>query len=357
MNGWEMCQQLRKLEETKHIPIIMLTSRDSKRDQQKQKGAGVKAYLTKPCTVDKILVLVERILAQSKMERERELLKHYVSDAALAEVSQRIKFGKTAEQMRAKELFTTVMFTDLASFTDTCEKMSPQELINLLNDYYDTMVPCVLNNSGVIDKFIGDAIMAIFCDVDKGAVQACRAGLQMLESLNEFNKSKSTPLKMRIGINSGKLFMGDIGSKYARRDFTVIGDAVNLASRLESVGKEYGVNFIVSEDTYNLAKSVFLFRKLDVIRVKGKKKPVAIFEVIGEIEKIDANIQKKILIFQQAIDYYFNKDWQNAILKFKEVLRLDDADKPTEKYIYRCENFVKNPPAADWDGVFEMKNK
>ncbi|HPP88549.1 MAG TPA: response regulator, partial [bacterium] len=135
MNGWELCQELRKHEKLKEIPTIMLTSRDAARDRAKQAAAGVKAYLTKPFSVDKLLVIVERLIAESKMEREREILRNYVSDAAYQEAVKRGQKMNAKSEMRAKQIFATVMFTDIAQFTPTCEKLNPQQLVELLNEY------------------------------------------------------------------------------------------------------------------------------------------------------------------------------------------------------------------------------
>ncbi len=217
------------------------------------------------------------------------------------------------------------------------------------------MVPVVNANSGVIDKFIGDAIMAIYCDIEKGAYQAIKTGIEMLGALAEFNKTKVTPLKMRIGLNSGKLFMGDIGSKFSRRDFTVIGDAVNLSSRLESAGKAYGVNFIISEDTRKLAGDSFALRKLDKIKVKGKDLAVDIFECMGYLNDDLKNI---ISEFEEGLNFYFNREWKKAQQKFQDVLvKTNNNDGPSLVYIERCKIFIKKPPPAKWDGTFTMTSK
>lgn len=278
LNGWEFCQLLRKDKKLKSIPVVLLTSRDTKSDKAKIKGSGAKDYLTKPFNTDKLIVVVERLLAERKMEREREILKFYVSDAVFSEaLSKGLANANAAENMQAKEIFATVVFTDIASFTPLCEKLSPKEVINLLNEYFDIMCAVLKKHNAIIDKFIGDAIMAIFGDGAKGAYNSVVAGLEMIEALNEFNKNRELQIKMRVGINSGELYFGDLGSKLFRRDFTVIGDNVNISQRLESSCK---VNSIyISESTYNLIKDNVVAKYVGPLELKGKKKTIKTYEL------------------------------------------------------------------------------
>lgn len=284
MNGWEMCQKLRRDKKTMEIPVIMLTSRDSKSDRAKSTGTGVKAYLTKPFAMDKLLVVIERTLAESRMRREKEILKFYVSDAAFEAVERAGAGGKNAAaQMRAKEMFATVLFSDIASFTPTCEKLNPRQLIDLLNEYFDLMCGVLKKNNAIIDKFIGDAIMAIFGQVEDGAYRAVKSGHEMVTSLTEFNKDRETPIHMRVGINSGKLYIGDIGSKFHRRDFTVIGDTVNTGQRLESKSRHDGV--LISESTYELVKDFVKVEKVGPMALKGKAAEVYAYQVVDVYDR------------------------------------------------------------------------
>ncbi|HOK40038.1 MAG TPA: response regulator [bacterium] len=354
MNGWDFCQALRKDKKLKDIPVIMLTSRDSKSDKAKSAGTGVKAYLTKPFTIDKLIVIVERLLAEKKMQKEREILKFYVSDAALEDAKLRSKDKELMYQMRAKEAYVTVMFTDLAGFTTTCEKLPAQELLSLLNEYFDIMCQILKNHNAIIDKFIGDAIMAIFGNPKEGQLDAVKAGINMLNALKEFNETQTNKLNMRIGVNSGNLYMGDLGSKYYRRDFTVIGDNVNLASRLEGVGKVYGINFVISASTRDgINSDEIVFRKLDKIKVKGKNEPVVIYEVVGYKKDVDVNL---IIEFEKGLDAYFNQDWNTAIKIFQNILK-NKNDGPSAVYLERCKYYKKKPPGAGWDGVYTMTSK
>lgn len=279
MNGWEFCQALRKNKKLKNIPVIMLTSRDSKSDRAKTSGAGVKSYLTKPFTVDKLLTVVERILAEKRSEREREILKFYVSDAAFEAARAGAREAGAVTKMRAKEIFATVLFTDIASFTPTCEKLTPKQLITLLNEYFDLMCSILKKHNAIIDKFIGDAILAVFGQGESGVYNAVSAGVEMVQSLQEFNKGRETPLHMRVGINSGKLYIGDIGSTLHRRDFTVIGDNVNVGQRLESKCRVDGV--LISDSAYNIVKDCIEAEQIGPIALKGKKEEVYAYQVLN----------------------------------------------------------------------------
>jgi adenylate cyclase len=284
MNGWDFCQLLRKDKKLKSIPVIMLTSRDSKSDKAKIRGSGAKEYLTKPFNTDKLIVVVERLLAERQMDREREILKFYVSDAVFSEaLSQGLSGSQKPESMQAKEIFATVVFTDIASFTPLCEKLTPKEVINLLNEYFDVMCTALKNHNAIIDKFIGDAIMSIFGDGANGAYNAVAAGLEMLSELKKFNKGRKNPIKMRIGINSGKLYFGDLGSKLFRRDFTVIGDNVNIGQRLESQCKINSV--YISESTYDLVKDYVKADLVGPLELKGKKTTIDTYEVHSILKK------------------------------------------------------------------------
>ncbi|HPN32368.1 MAG TPA: response regulator [bacterium] len=283
LDGWGFCQALRKDHSLKNIPVIMLTSRDSKSDKAKTGGAGVKAYLTKPFTVDKLISIVERTLAEKRMEREREVLKLYISDSAMDAVMNASFQKKVSSKTRAKKIFGTVIFTDLKSFTPTCESLNPKQIMELLNEYFDVMCSILKKHDAVIDKFIGDAIMALCRNGEEGAYNAVAAGFEMTQAIPEFNKNRSTPLHMRVGINSGNVFCGDLGSKHHRLDFTVIGDNVNIAQRLESNCPVDGV--LISESTYQLVKNYVEVDNIGLIALKGKKEKINAYSVINVKQK------------------------------------------------------------------------
>ncbi len=217
--------------------------------------------------------------------KERDNLRTTFGKYMTASVMEHLLSGKVA--LGGESLKVTILFTDIRSFTSLSEKMDPQQLVGLLNEYFSEMVSIVMQEDGVVDKYIGDAIMAVFgAPVPKpgDAVNAVRAAVRMRQSLQNLNRRLEErgvpPLRTGIGIHTGEVVAGNIGSE-KRMEYTVIGDAVNLASRLESNTKEVGVNVLISEDTYELTKHMILARPVREITVKGRKKPVMTYEVLG----------------------------------------------------------------------------
>lgn len=273
MNGRELARELRSIPEFKHLPIVMLTAREEKAEKAKARKAGVTEFVTKPFTGDKMLALVERLIVEARMQREREAMMSYMSDAAVKQASQRAHNGSN-QAMTAYRDNAAVLFSDVCGFTGMSEKRSPELIISLLNSYFDEMVQTIKANGGIIDKFIGDAIMAVFYGKtpEENSLNAVKAGLEMIQKLEEINKLKPDPddhVHIRIGVNSGEVIFGDLGSKSFRRDFTVIGDTVNTAQRLESNAPKDKV--LISDSTYQLGKHRIEIEKSDTLKLKGKK--------------------------------------------------------------------------------------
>ncbi|HEX7840356.1 MAG TPA: response regulator, partial [Kofleriaceae bacterium] len=236
MTGFELVHALRRDPELRQIPVIMLTARDSRRDMAQMRAAGASAYLVKPFSQDKCIALVERTLAERRLIAYKEASALFISEGARAAAEDRAARGE-ALAFRADERTVSVMFSDLVGFTPISAALSPVQLIALLNDYFDVMCPIIKQHGGDIDKFIGDAIMAVFDEVrgqPPSAERAVRAGVAMQAAMPGFNRGRSPELAMRIGINTGPVVRGDLGARVVRRDYTVIGDAVNHANRYES---------------------------------------------------------------------------------------------------------------------------
>ncbi len=276
MNGREVARDLRTVNEFKHLPILMLTAKESQVEKAKARKAGVSEFVSKPFTSDKILVIVERLLAEAKVLREREAMMSYMSDAAIKQARDRAQ-NNTNDTMTAYSDHASILFSDICGFTSMSEKHSPETVITLLNAYFDAMVPLVKEHAGTVDKFIGDAIMAIFHgkSPEENALNAVRTGYKMLEKLKELNEKEPLTdrhIHIRIGINSGPVIFGDLGSRIFRRDFTVIGDNVNTAQRLESRAPKDSV--MISDSTYILVRDHVLIRSSDTLSLKGKELPM-----------------------------------------------------------------------------------
>jgi len=279
MTGFELVHALKRNPETRNIPVIMLTARESRRDMAQMRAAGASAYLVKPFAQDKCVAMVERTLAERRLLDYKLASSFYISEGARRAAEERAAAGDITA-VRADEREMSVLFSDLVGFTQMSSKLSPREVIELLNDYFDVMCPIVKSENGDIDKFIGDAIMAVF-DLgpgwDQPAERAVRAALAMQASMEDFNRGRPVQLKMRIGINTGPLVRGDLGSRVVRRDYTVIGDTVNRANRYESRCPVGGV--LVSQSTYDRLRDLVAVEEVHGLELKGVTEPVTAFSV------------------------------------------------------------------------------
>jgi adenylate cyclase len=280
--------------------------------------------------------------------------KHYVSAEVLGELLR----NPESLGLGGREVEATVIFTDIAGFSKISERISPQELTAMLNQYFELLATVIMKEHGMVNKFIGDAVMAIWgapLDNPDHAAQACRASLKMYRAMIVMD-----PVKCRIGINTGKMVAGNMGSR-ERFEYTVIGDAVNLASRLEGVNKAYGTDVMISEMTEEKIRGQFLLREVDSIRVVGKARPVRIYQLLDTMENKDAPEHERwsemIRSFQPAFEAYRNREWELACGLFAQHMILFPEDTVGRLYIRRCETFIATPPEPAWDGVFQMETK
>ncbi len=302
------------------------------------------------------IVSYSYVFSEKEKKKTLQAFQQYVSPEIIKEITQhpeKLKLGGEKKEI-------TIMFSDIRGFTSFSEKLSPEELVHFLNEYLTEMSDIILENKGVIDKYIGDAIMAFWgapLENKQHSIDACRSALAMSEKLKHlqeiFAKRNLPHLDIGIGINTGDAVVGNMGSS-KRFDYTAMGDAINLGSRLESITKQYGVRIVISGSTYEQVKDIFVCRELDLVRVKGKKNAVPIYELIAEKGKeFDVDFIK---YFEEGVKIYLNQEWDKAILKFKECLKIKE-DKVSELYIERCNFYKNNPPGENWDKVWEWKIK
>ncbi|NER35776.1 MAG: GAF domain-containing protein [Oscillatoria sp. SIO1A7] len=258
----------------------------------------------------------------------------------------------------------TILFSDIRGYTTLAENRSAGEVVALLNGYFETMVEAVFNYNGTLDKFIGDALMAVFgapLPLKDHAWMAVKSALDMRHRLVEFNQNpivKNQPaIRIGMGISSGEVVSGNIGSK-KRMDYTVIGDGVNLSARLESITKEYKCDVILSEFTYQLCGDRIFVRELDRVRVKGKHEATSIYELIGDArEPLDPKTEKFLELYSKARSAYINRDFQRAIALFQEAKQLQEHDRAVALHIQRARNYLQFPPPSSWDGSYTMETK
>ncbi|MDP1914672.1 MAG: adenylate/guanylate cyclase domain-containing protein [Myxococcales bacterium] len=256
----------------------------------------------------------------------------------------------------------TVLFSDIRGFTTLSERMSPEALASFMKEYLSPMTAIVFEEKGTLDKYIGDALMAFWnapLDQPDHALRACRAAVKMLEKLDALKKTwreNGLPeLEIGIGVNSGPMVVGNMGSD-VRVDYTVLGDAVNLGSRLEGTNKEYDTRIIISESTWLQVKDELVCRRLGAVRVKGKRLPVGIYELRG-IGKPSASEAPIIALFEEALALFSSQKFEAAGVKFREVLEAWPSDMTTRRYLAQLETFKAQPPPTDWDGVASMTTK
>jgi adenylate cyclase len=257
----------------------------------------------------------------------------------------------------------TVLFSDIRGFSTITEELGAQGTVSFLNEYFTIMVECIQDEGGMLDKFIGDAIMAGFgipVAHDDDEDRAVRAAVRMISEMWRWNEQRLAkglmPCDMGIGINTDQVVSGNIGSP-KRMDFTVIGDGVNVAARLESACKQYSARLLISENTVKKLRGTFRVRNIDDVVVKGKTKPVGVYEVLDfHTEETFPNAMEVVGHFKEGRNHYRGANWNKAIASFKECLNLNPEDKLSQTYIDRCQVLKKRKP-KDWQGIWVMTSK
>lgn len=257
----------------------------------------------------------------------------------------------------------TIFFSDIADFTTISESMRPSEIASQLSEYFEELTKIIMENNGTVDKYIGDAIMAFWnapVEINDHAKVACRATLKIFQKVRELDKewtSRGKPaFRTRIGLNTGDVIVGNMGSEQ-RLNYTVIGDAVNLASRLESLNKYYGSNIIISQFTHEKCADAFEVRTLDYVLVKGRTKAVSIFELLAEKGDISTIDREYILYYEEAVANYLKSEWDKAIEIFQLLLSQKPNDGPCRMFLERCREYKVNPPPESWTGEYVHVNK
>ena len=302
--------------------------------------------------------LIQAYFMEGLLRRKlRHAFAHYVSN----EVIEELLVKPSSLKLGGERKVLSVLFSDIRGFTSLSEGMPPERLTDFLNSYLTPMTEIVLTNRGLLDKYIGDAIMAVYgapVALDEHAVAACNTALQMLERLGQLSliwRERGLPeLKIGIGINTGPVSVGNMGSK-DRFDYTVVGDNVNLASRLEGLNKHFGTSIIMSEQTKSKIGDIFTHRELDQVTVKGKNKPVRIYELIRQGKRETAR-DGWIGQFEKTLKLYRDRQFKPAADSFYSISQQQN-DPISKLYHQRCLQMMQTPPSQDWDGVFRADRK
>ena len=309
--------------------------------------------------------LAQAVYKYVEVAREKSFLRHAFSHYLSTDVINQILTDPKMLQLGGEKRELTAIFTDVKGFSTISEKLDPQDLVRLLNQYLTKMSDIVLDMRGTIDKFEGDAIIAFFgapLTLEDHAKRACRAAIEMKKIEQEINReflsSKLTPspLQTRIGINTGEMVVGNMGTAN-RMDYTIMGHSVNLAARLEGVNKQYGTWILTSELTHAKTDAAFASRRLDRVRVVGVAEPVRLFELLDTRETLSETVRQLIEEFERGIDLFEGREFGEAAGIFGRLLVDFPEDGPSRTFNERCDKFIKSPPPPNWDGVFNLATK
>jgi adenylate cyclase len=295
---------------------------------------------------------------EGEKRRVRSAFSQYMHPALIAQMlnsPEGIRLGGEEKEL-------TALFADIRGFTTLSEMLTPAQVVEFLNEYLTEMTELIFKNWGTLDKYIGDAIMAFWgapYPQTDSALRACRTGLEMLQALHRLQEGWKArglpPIDIGVGINSGPMTVGNMGSK-RRKNFTIIGDSVNLASRLEGINRTFGTHLIISESTFLQVHDQVVARELDLIKAHGKMHPVKVYELLGLAG--DAHLHTDLVSrFEKGLQTYRGSQWEEAIEIFQGLARDYPQDGPSPVFIKRCHDLLAQPPKGVWDGVFVMKSK
>jgi len=358
-NAWLM-EKIQQVGEANEIDIYMDAELVVKDEDEKEETLSVNLTFMPLTNADDkklgTMVMIEDISSEKRM---KSTMSRYMDPGIAAQMLA----GGQDDIMGGKSALATVLFSDVRGFTTLTEELGAQGTVSLLNEYFTIMVDCISREEGMLDKFIGDAIMAAFglpIAHDDDEDRAVRASISMLTDLAAWNVEREGKglgrVEMGIGLNTDEVVSGNIGSP-KRMDYTLIGDGVNLAARLESACKQYAAKLLISQHTFEKLKGTYRIRYIDDVVVKGKTEPVGVYEVLDfHTDETFPNLMDVVNYFNEARKHYRAGSWDKAIGSFKEALKGNPNDKLSQIYIDRCADLKKKKP-KNWDGVLVMTSK
>jgi adenylate cyclase len=354
VNAW-LLEKFKRVQETQSLDLTV----DAELECRGEK-VSVNIHVLPLMSVDKkhlgSMIVLEDI---SSEKRVKSTMARYM-DPSVADTL----LAAGAEFLGGQSILATVLFADIRGFTTLTENLGPQGTVSLLNEYFTIMLECIQREGGMLDKFIGDAFMAGFgIPVARGDDEdrAVRAAVNMIVELSAWNRKRvaegKMPVNIGIGLNTDTVLSGNIGSP-KRMDFTMIGDGVNIASRLEGACKEYHTRILVSENTYKRLRGTYRSREVDTLVVKGKTKPISIYEILDyHTDESFPNIMGVLQQFKTGLALYRQGKWDEASHAFQEALTYNPDDQVSQMYIQRCEYLKAHSPGECWNGVWVMSSK
>ncbi|GAB1432300.1 CHASE2 domain-containing protein [Spirochaetota bacterium] len=326
---------------------------------------GIYVAFLSPVLAVFISFLFYSLLSFILSEREKSFLRKVFGTYLSGDVINEIIEDPSMLKLGGQKKWITAIFTDVKGFSSISEVLDAEHLVQLLNIYLSGMSDIILEEKGTIDKYEGDAIISFFgapLHYEDHAIKACSSAVKMKRKEAELNirfmedKMSPNPLLTRIGINTGDMVVGNMGTE-RKMDYTIMGNAVNLAARLEGVNKQYGSWILLSDDTYKETGDIFTVRRFDRVRVVGINTPVQLWELVDFKSDVSPENLKLLERFEEAHQVFDKRDWNKALELFKVLLKDYPEDGPSKAYIRKCEVFKAKPPAPDWDGVFSLTEK
>lgn len=362
----DLFNELRLLGKNNLPEVLIMTSRESDADAKMALNSGATGVVTKPFTMEGLLAVVERTLADRRSRKEKEQLARYVSKASMRVAIEKTILGPGEDKARADKKLASVFFSDIANFTARCERYTAKEIVEQINLLFEVITKVIIRNNGDIDKFIGDACMAFWLDefTTSSSSAVLQSIIEMQREIEQMNHEhpllRDDPITVRMGANTGEVILCDIGAAEARVDLTIIGDTVNAAARLESASKQYGVTNLISENTFFESGNQFAARLIDKVRVKGKSQPLVCYELLGLNENLSEPKKELKQRFDLGFLKYQNGNFDEAYDYFLEASKIevgqDEATSPSKIYLTRCEKLMENPP-SNWDGIWSLDEK
>ncbi len=365
MDGYEVCRQLKANPATAQIPVIFLTAKSDSEDEALGLAMGAVDYITKPVSP---AIAKARIGTHMSLYRHKQRIKETFGQYIDPRIVENLISGRAEGVPAGEKQVVTVYFSDLVAFATLAELLSPAGLVGFINEYFSVMSEPIRAHNGVIDKYIGDSIMAFwsppFSPTASQAADACLAVAAQLEALDAFRarvpdliglRKGVRDVGMRIGLASGDAIVGSIGSDTSR-SFTVMGDTVNLGSRLEGANKVYDTRVLIDENTRRMAGAAIQVREIDSLSVVGKTEPVVVFELLGVAGSASPLAEGLVEAYGRGLERYRAGDWRAAQTHFATCLSIAPDDGPTKTLLARCWQLLRDPP-AEWDGTWRLATK
>ena len=348
------------------LAFVALVKQDNEADRRMALNAGAKDTVATPMTSEALAAVVERTVAELRSERERNQFQRYVSKASFQSALEKSVLSELPVSSRAERRKAIIFFIDIAQFTGRCERYSPEEIVSQINNMFEKITEVITAEGGDIDKFMGDACMSFWFDegISNNHEKCISAVLKIQKEIANLNASdeilKKDPLQIRMGLNSGDVILCDLGAAKARVDLTMIGDAVNIAARLETACSKYGIDNLISGSISEDVKDIFTIRLIDKIHVYGKTEPVSCYEAINYTSTSSDKEIQLAKFFDNAFNEYETGKFVEARALFSKTAAIEPdrgySSNPSAEYIKRCDYLISNPPEK-WDGTWKFESK